>query len=661
MYSNDFKISVIEYFKNGNTQEETAKKFKVSAKTLEKWLKTYAENDMVKMNEPVNNIQKIDINKLKQMIAQNPTMTLDDVVQTFNCTKYIARVVSKKYDINLKRKFHYNKIDIDKLRQIVDENPNMTLVEIAKIFDCSKDAIVASIKKHSIKRKPLINKKIDVDKLNQILTENPNMTLKQIASVFNCSKHAVSIAIRKHNITRINTLQTILLDGQKLKQIIAENKDVNLSDIAKLFGCSKQSVLYSLKIHGIPKIFNLKSKVDSEILKQLIDENPKMSLTALSKHFGCSRYIIRSMIKNHNITRTPLTNKKIDVDELEQFMVENPSMALKDIAKTFNCSKDTILINIKKYGMARKINPRHCKINREKLKQIVTDNPSIRLQEIAKIFSCSNYAVYSYMKRNGITKKRKYRYNKIDSEKLKQVIAENPNMTLKQIANIFDCKTAISVSIAIKRNGIIRKSNSQRKIDVDKLKQIIAQNPKIYLTEIAEEFNCSKFAVSASMKKYGITKKRNVYHGKIDIDKLKQVITENPSMTLKQIANIFNCSDFAISHAIKRNDIYRKSHHTKIDIDRLKQVITENPSLTLKQIANIFNCSDFAISHAIKRNNICRKSNNKIDIDRLKQIITENPNMTLKQIANIFNCSNFAVSHAIKRNGIIRKNLSQTK
>jgi transposase len=50
----------------------------------------------------------------------------------------------------------------------------------------------------------------------------------------------------------------------------------------------------------------------------------------------------------------------------------------------------------------------------------------------------------------------------------------------------------------------------KRKIDKNKLKQIITEKPDAYLYELAEVFDCSEPAVFYALKKLSITRKKSV-------------------------------------------------------------------------------------------------------------------------------------------------------
>lgn len=56
-----------------------------------------------------------------------------------------------------------------------------------------------------------------------------------------------------------------------------------------------------------------------------------------------------------------------------------------------------------------------------------------------------------------------------------------------------------------------------KKIYPDKLVKYINENPDAYLSEIAQEFDCSHVAVLKALKKLGITRKKRQLHTKSNV------------------------------------------------------------------------------------------------------------------------------------------------
>jgi len=85
--------------------------------------------------------------------------------------------------------------------------------------------------------------------------------------------------------------------------------------------------------------------------------------------------------------------------------------------------------------------------------------------------------------------------------------------TLEETRDVF--KVSISTirkwEIQLKEKGHLEKkelNRTHKKIDPQKLEQYIEEHPDAYLGEIAKVFNCSDTAVSKALKKLKITRKK---------------------------------------------------------------------------------------------------------------------------------------------------------
>jgi transposase len=65
-----------------------------------------------------------------------------------------------------------------------------------------------------------------------------------------------------------------------------------------------------------------------------------------------------------------------------------------------------------------------------------------------------------------------------------------------------------------KLEEVKNKIRKPRKIYPDKLIEYINENPDAYLSEIAQEFNCTHVAVLKALRKLGITRKKRQLHTK---------------------------------------------------------------------------------------------------------------------------------------------------
>jgi transposase len=99
-------MKVVEYHKAGNTQDETALKFRVGSKSVENWSKEFDSTNDIRGTFDTSNrkAKKIDGDKLKQMVKENPSIMLKDIAHHFDCSAEAARLALKRHKITRKKK-----------------------------------------------------------------------------------------------------------------------------------------------------------------------------------------------------------------------------------------------------------------------------------------------------------------------------------------------------------------------------------------------------------------------------------------------------------------------------------------------------------------------------------------------------------------------------
>ena len=106
MYSRDFKLLVVRHHKEGNSQDDTAVLFKVGTTSIERWSKEFdATGDICAIfNTENRRARKIDPEKLKTMVEENPSLFPKDIALIFNCSDDGIRYAMKKAKITRKKK-----------------------------------------------------------------------------------------------------------------------------------------------------------------------------------------------------------------------------------------------------------------------------------------------------------------------------------------------------------------------------------------------------------------------------------------------------------------------------------------------------------------------------------------------------------------------------
>ena len=103
-YDEKYRIRAVEYRKEGNTIEQTAKTFKIGTTTVKKWVKMYDETGEIKDKPPKRTFKKIDPAKLEAYIEEHPDAFLAEIAEVFLCSDEAVRRCLKKLKITRKKR-----------------------------------------------------------------------------------------------------------------------------------------------------------------------------------------------------------------------------------------------------------------------------------------------------------------------------------------------------------------------------------------------------------------------------------------------------------------------------------------------------------------------------------------------------------------------------
>jgi transposase len=95
-YSKDFRRRVIDYLQEGHTNEELQETFKVYPSTVHRWIKLEKTTGSLKPKYPETREMKIDLEKLKQAVEEKSDAYLPELALKFNCTRQAIFYALKK-------------------------------------------------------------------------------------------------------------------------------------------------------------------------------------------------------------------------------------------------------------------------------------------------------------------------------------------------------------------------------------------------------------------------------------------------------------------------------------------------------------------------------------------------------------------------------------
>jgi transposase len=103
-YSVDFRKRAIDYMDEGHTAKELYASFKVYPSEINKWRKLLEKTGSLEPQYPKTRKGKIDLAKLEQALERKPDLTLPELAKMFDCTKQSVYAALKKVKITRKKR-----------------------------------------------------------------------------------------------------------------------------------------------------------------------------------------------------------------------------------------------------------------------------------------------------------------------------------------------------------------------------------------------------------------------------------------------------------------------------------------------------------------------------------------------------------------------------
>lgn len=103
-YSKDFRKRAIEYMEEGHTGKELYAAFKIYPSNVGRWRKLLEQTNSLTPQYKETRKRKIDIKELELAVERKPDITLPELAKKFNCTKQSIDAALKKANITRKKR-----------------------------------------------------------------------------------------------------------------------------------------------------------------------------------------------------------------------------------------------------------------------------------------------------------------------------------------------------------------------------------------------------------------------------------------------------------------------------------------------------------------------------------------------------------------------------
>ena len=103
-YSIDFRRRAMEYMDEGHSGEELYAAFKIYPSNVNRWRKLLNKTNSLKAQYRKTRKRKIDLKKLEQELERKPDLTLPELAKMFECTKQSVDAALKRAKITRKKR-----------------------------------------------------------------------------------------------------------------------------------------------------------------------------------------------------------------------------------------------------------------------------------------------------------------------------------------------------------------------------------------------------------------------------------------------------------------------------------------------------------------------------------------------------------------------------
>jgi len=102
-YDIKYRLRALEYWSAGNSKRKTAEVFKVSPSTLQEWKSLLKETGKLEPKKRPETWRKIEPDKLRRFVEENPDAYLREIAAEFNCAIHAVEKALKRLKITRKK------------------------------------------------------------------------------------------------------------------------------------------------------------------------------------------------------------------------------------------------------------------------------------------------------------------------------------------------------------------------------------------------------------------------------------------------------------------------------------------------------------------------------------------------------------------------------
>lgn len=221
----------------------------------------------------------------------------------------------------------------------------------------------------------------------------------------------------------------VLIPKQEVKRLYVE-EGLNLTQIAKMFRCSADTVKRRLKSMNIPIRSRNVTISDDEMLAMFNKYGG--SVRSLARHFDCSRATIKNRLYKLGLEYATTTNKPLEEAYILRRYKDGDS--IKSIAEATKVSRRRIKTFLIAQGVEIRTKSRKTELPKEEIVYLY-ENSQFTVSDVSQIYKVGEETVAMHLKADGC----RMRGNRVIAKKSEIINKFNETKSIKETALYFNC------------------------------------------------------------------------------------------------------------------------------------------------------------------------------------------------------------------------------
>jgi transcriptional antiterminator len=410
--------------------------------------KINADGEVVKykMKSYKRRVKELSDEFIINLINENPNLYMSGLAKLAGISAKGLSNRLKKIDIDGESAYYRVNVNNkgaklltdESLIKIINENPDLNLMELTKLTNTKLGVISYRIKRINrngdrVKYNKKTGYKFTDESFINLINSNPNLNIRELSELVGTTPETLSSRMKKINRDEqlVNYSKKGSQNGVKkfsdefLINLIKENPGLNTIELSNLAGTSQPTISNRLREinskrsegdkivlqKGSAKLRNSVNSITDEYLIKLVNDNPNLNIKELAEISNTSFYAIWKKLKdienNGDTINYKSKKKKFTNEFLIQLINDNPELNIRELAKLTGSVPSTVLYRINQINSEEQV-VNYCKkhtVNKNKtltdvfLIELVNDNPGLTMKELAKLANVTTSAISRRLKK----------------------------------------------------------------------------------------------------------------------------------------------------------------------------------------------------------------------------------------------------------------------